>query len=126
MLTVAVAADLATLDPVSPTFESSLQHIVKSTLLSIPGNLLDEELPEGELDVQELEQELGFVGSDIHLEEGLMSQQQVKKAEQVMVKSEQAPQAQVPLFTAKTRALVQHLLQYKANASSSFPQGSIA
>ncbi len=126
MLSLTVAADLATLDPASPTFESSLLHIVKNTLLSIPGKLLDEELLDehmldGELGVQLLDRELGIVGSNVHLEEGRVSQQQAKKAEQVMVKYEQTPQAQVPLFTDRTRALVQHLLQYKVNPSSSFP-----
>lgn len=122
MLTLAVAADLATLDPASPTFESSLQHVVKNTLLFIPGRLLDEHMLDGEVGVQLLDQELGVRGSSVHSEEGVMSQQQAKKAEQVMVKCEKAPQAQVPLFTAKTRALVQHLLQYMVNPSSSFPQ----
>ena len=100
---------------------------VKNTLLTIPGKLLDEELLDehlldGELGVQLLDQELGVVGSNVHLEEVLMFQQQAKKAERVMVNCKQTPQAQLPLFTAKTRALMQHMLQYKVNPSSSFPQ----
>lgn len=114
-----IKQDFATLDPASPTFESSLQHVIKNTLLFIPGKLLDEHMLDGEVGVQLLDQELGIVGSNVHSEEGVMSQQQAKKAEQVMVKCEQAPQAQVPLFTAKTRALVQHLLQYMAVVAES-------
>ena len=80
---------------------------------------------DGELGVQALDQELGIVGSDVILEEGLMSQQQAKKADQAMVKCEQTPQAQVPLCTAKTRALCSTCCNTRSTFLQTFRKVSI-